>query len=137
TAAPPNTVFCFTANDTRLLEDRFLSRCKMLRFSTDGLEKPLARFLEKVWRLEMPKRAAKPSFRGLALEARLNIRAALQELEMEMIAVRAGEKPRVFLDAEGAEANVVAIDRDRPMRLIRSRTRGDSGLCVAAMVAGV
>ena len=34
TAAPPKTIFIFTANEVSGLEDRFISRCRRLEFST-------------------------------------------------------------------------------------------------------
>ena len=41
TAFPPNTIFIFTANSTDLLEKRFLSRCHVLKFGTEGIEAKL------------------------------------------------------------------------------------------------
>jgi hypothetical protein len=42
TDAVPNTIWIFTANDTERLERRFLSRCKLLEFSSYGLAAHIA-----------------------------------------------------------------------------------------------
>ena len=46
----PNTIWIFTANDTERLERRFLSRCKVLEFSSYGLAGEIAAYLDAVWR---------------------------------------------------------------------------------------
>jgi hypothetical protein len=48
----PNTNWIFTANDTERLERRFLSRCKVLEFSSYGLAGEIASYLDKVWHAE-------------------------------------------------------------------------------------
>ena len=48
----PNTIWIFTANDTERLERRFLSRCKVLEFSSYGLAGEIASYLDKVWHAE-------------------------------------------------------------------------------------
>ena len=87
TAAPPDTIFLFTANDTSLLKDRFLSRCRTLRFSTDDVLKPLSEFLQTVYRAEAPNQP-EPDYRAIAKESGLNIRQALMNLELEIISPR-------------------------------------------------
>lgn len=52
----PNTIWIFTANDTERLERRFLSRCKVLEFSSYGLAGEIAAYLDKVWHAEGGKR---------------------------------------------------------------------------------
>jgi hypothetical protein len=37
TAFPPNTIFIFTCNAIESLEKRFLSRCRMIEFSSYGM----------------------------------------------------------------------------------------------------
>jgi DNA polymerase III delta prime subunit len=44
----PNTIWIFTANDTERLERRFLSRCKVLEFSSYGLAGEIAAYLDTV-----------------------------------------------------------------------------------------
>ena len=48
----PNTIWIFTANDTERLERRFLSRCKVLEFSSYGLAGEIATYLATVWHAE-------------------------------------------------------------------------------------
>lgn len=89
TAFPPRTIFVFTANGDKNLEDRFLSRCRVLRFDADTVE--AAGLLERVWTSET--RAALPDVRAIAVEAAGNIRAALMALEVELMGV--SEEPVV------------------------------------------
>lgn len=81
TAAPPNTVFIFTANSTERLEPRFLSRVRTLRFSTDDLLEPGAALLQRIWQAETG-HANGINFREILTAAGLNLRAAIMELEM-------------------------------------------------------
>lgn len=83
TAQPPKTIFIFTANQTKLLEDRFLSRCRLIRFSAEAMN--VAALLSKVWAAEAPPFPA-PDFMSIAKQSQLNIREALMRLELEMIA---------------------------------------------------
>lgn len=83
TAAPPNTIFLFTANATNLLEDRFLSRCRTIRFDTPDAEQ-IEELLARVWRAES--KAAAPDFSLIVEESKFNIRTALMILETELIA---------------------------------------------------
>jgi replication-associated recombination protein RarA len=85
TDPPPKTIFVFTCNETVRLEERFLSRCKVLEFSTYGLRESLSLFLAKVWTLETGKECTLDTLR-LAKDACNNVRTALQELEMELLA---------------------------------------------------
>ena len=84
TAAPPNTIFVFTANDTVALERRFLSRCRVLEFSTVGINGELISFLRGVWKAEsshpVPKNLA-----DVAASTGNNIRDALSRLEVELL----------------------------------------------------
>src|SRR6202049_1200390 len=48
----PNTIWIFTANDAERLERRFLSRCKLLDFSSYGLAGEIATYLDTVWHAE-------------------------------------------------------------------------------------
>lgn len=86
TAAPPKTIFIFTANETSLLEKRFLSRCRIVNFSNDAaLLEPVAALLAKIWAAEAPGRA-QPDFRAMIQEADFNVRSAIMTLEMEVLA---------------------------------------------------
>lgn len=86
----PNTIFIFTCNgelkdgeliNSSLLEP-FQSRCVTVPFSSHGATKQAAETLELIWDLEAPKDATKPNFARIA--GRLNMRAALLELEREL-----------------------------------------------------
>jgi DNA polymerase III delta prime subunit len=81
----PNTVWIFTANDTERLEKRFLSRCRVLEFSSYGLRAPLAALLAEVWEKETGKKG-ELDWERIAKNAENNVRAALSVLEMELLA---------------------------------------------------
>jgi replication factor C small subunit len=85
TAFPPNTIFIFTANSTRLLEKRFLSRCHLVNFGTEGIGKELAAHLARVRFLETGKDNG-IDFKRLADESGGNVRDALHRLEVELMA---------------------------------------------------
>ena len=85
TDAPPSTVLVFTANGTDRLEARFLSRLRRMDFSNYGIQKDASALLERVWDAEAPQGAARPNFARLVKEANGNVRAALMELETELL----------------------------------------------------
>jgi len=91
TARPQKTIFVFTCNGTATLEKRFLSRCMTVEFSSYGLRNELAKFLAEVWDREighssdMPD-AEKPDFERLAKNSTNNVRDALQQLQIEILA---------------------------------------------------
>lgn len=85
TAAPENTIFLFTANATGSLEDRFISRCRVLNFSHDGLLGPACDLLAEIWRKEAPPFPA-PNFEAMLRAANFNIRQAIMDLELATIA---------------------------------------------------
>jgi DNA polymerase III gamma/tau subunit len=82
----PSTIWIFTANDTERLERRFLSRCKMLDFSSYGLSAEIATYLNTVWHAEGGNGNA-PDFERLAKDSRNNVRDCLMRLEIELMAV--------------------------------------------------
>ena len=85
TDAPPQTIWVFTCNSTDGLEKRFLSRCRVLEFSSYGMRDALAELLGKVWDREA-KSASKPDFTRIAKESTNNVRDALMRLELEILA---------------------------------------------------
>lgn len=87
TAFPPQTVFVFTANDTERLQDRFLSRCMVLPFSSQGLAKPTAELLERIWLQEAGETADKPNFLRMVQDSKNNVRDAVNSLQVELLAV--------------------------------------------------
>jgi DNA polymerase III gamma/tau subunit len=86
TAFPPNTVFILTCNSTDGLESRFLSRCRVIEFSSYGMAAEIADYLDKVWHMEGGNGNA-PDLARLAKESRNNVRDALMKLEVELMAV--------------------------------------------------
>jgi DNA polymerase III gamma/tau subunit len=82
----PNTIWIFTANETERLERRFLSRCKLLEFSSYGLAGEIAAYLNRVWHAEGGNGNG-PDFERLAKDSRNNVRDCLMRLEVELMAV--------------------------------------------------
>lgn len=85
TAFPPATIFIFTANTTEGLEETFISRCKVIQFSSHGMAEDTAQFLERVWEREAGQ-ADKPDFLRIVRNAGNNVRNALNMLETEILA---------------------------------------------------
>lgn len=84
---PPNTIFVFTCNDSSRLEPRFLSRCRVLEFSSYGISKDASALLEKVWDCETDNPVERPNFARIVKEANNNIRESLMRLETEIMSV--------------------------------------------------
>jgi replication-associated recombination protein RarA len=87
TAFPPQTLFVFTANDTARLQDRFLSRCMVLPFSSQGLAKPTAELLERIWTHEAGETGEKPNFLRMVQDSKNNVRDAVNSLQVELLAL--------------------------------------------------
>lgn len=85
TAYPPTTIFIFTCNATDRLEARFLSRCRVLEFSSYGMRAELAKLLAHVWKAETG-RDNGIDFERLAKDCNNNVRDALMSLEVEILA---------------------------------------------------
>lgn len=85
TRKAPNTIIVYTCNETTKLQDRFLSRCIQVDFSSYGIAKDAAAMLEKVWSIECPAAATTPNFVRLVKESNNNVRAALMSLQREML----------------------------------------------------
>ncbi len=82
----PNTIWIFTANDAERLEKRFLSRCRVLEFSSYGMRSELASFLAQVWKSETGTDGT-IDFERVSKNSCNNVRDALQTLEVELLAV--------------------------------------------------
>jgi len=82
---PPDSIWCFTANSTKLLQDRFLGRVRTLHFAPPDTNE-LSSLLKKVWKTETRhlKRAPAPDFGAIARESN-GIRHALMQLETELL----------------------------------------------------
>ena len=81
----PQTIWVFTANDTSRLEKRFLSRCRVLEFSSYGMRAELAGLLARIWEKETGQ-AGTLDFERIAKDSTNNVRDALQTLEIELLA---------------------------------------------------
>ena len=86
TDSAPNTIWIFTANDTERHERRFLSRCKVLEFSSYGLASEIAAYLKRVWHAEGGNGHG-PDFDRLAKDSRNNVCDCLMRLEVELMAL--------------------------------------------------
>ncbi len=84
TASPPNTIFIFTANDTRLLEQRFLSRCRTLDFGQENLNGELTAFLRRLAKSEGGKLSGL-TLERIAKECTSNVRDAVTRLEVQLM----------------------------------------------------
>lgn len=84
TNRPQQTIFIFTCNETERFEPRFLSRCGVLEFSSYGIAKDAATLLARVWEHES-NGADAPNFARIVKESNNNIRAALMELQKELM----------------------------------------------------
>lgn len=94
TAGLRDVIFLMTANSTKLLHDRFLSRVRTLHFNAPSDEE-VAAFLERVWLKETKSPAStikrkrqapvQPAFAAIAAAARGNVRTALMTLETELL----------------------------------------------------
>lgn len=78
----PNTIWIFTCNATDRLEDRFLSRCRVLEFSSYGLNGALVSLLSRVWEAES-NGAPAPNLERLSRGN--NVRECLMRLELELL----------------------------------------------------
>lgn len=83
TANPPSTVVIFTANTTYRLEERFQSRCRVLKFEEQQPEIEVAALLQRIWLAENG--AGDPDFEAIAKEAAGNIRSAVMKLELYLL----------------------------------------------------
>lgn len=85
TGFPPNTIFVFTANDTKNLEARFMSRVRVLDFSSYGISGAVTDLLQKVWMSETSNPVETPNFARIVKDSRNNVRASLMALETEIM----------------------------------------------------
>jgi replication-associated recombination protein RarA len=79
------TIWVFTANDCERLEKRFLSRCRVLEFSSYGMQSHLAEHLARVWQSETGKPGTL-NWARVAKDSNGNVRDALNVLEVELLA---------------------------------------------------
>ncbi|MGB7152607.1 MAG: AAA family ATPase, partial [Candidatus Acidiferrales bacterium] len=86
----PNTIWIFTCNATDRLEARFLSRCRVLEFSSYGLNGNLVVLLRRIWQAESSG-ASEPNLERLSRESHNNVRESLMRLELELMSAEPGE----------------------------------------------
>lgn len=84
TANPPSTVIIFTSNDTYRLQDRFLSRCRVVRFGEQQPLEDVAGMLQRIWTTERGD-APGPDYVAIAKECGGNIRSSLMKLELALL----------------------------------------------------
>lgn len=80
----PNTIWIFTCNATDRLEPRFLSRCRVLEFSTYGMSDAICAHLERVWHAETGNGNC-PNLKRLVADSRNNLRESLMRIELELM----------------------------------------------------
>lgn len=85
TSSPKDTIFIFTCNSIEGLEKRFTDRTVPVWFSSKGIAPEAAELLELVWSCEAPAQAIAPNFARIVKEANNSIRAALMELQSELM----------------------------------------------------
>jgi replication-associated recombination protein RarA len=83
----PGTIWVFTANAIDRLEPRFQSRCMMLEFSTYGMAESVIEYLAKVWIQQGGTEANCPNLKKLVTNTQCNVRAALQSIELTLMAI--------------------------------------------------
>jgi len=93
TAFPPSTIFIFTANSTKYLEKRFLSRCRVIEFSTFKIGKELPSLLRRVWKMETGKNNG-IDFDSIIERAERNVRDAYMHLELEILGHGVPDEPK-------------------------------------------
>lgn len=85
TSPVPNTIWIFTANTLEGLEDRFLSRCRQIEFSSHGLARETAQLLETIWERETGEKPEGINLLRLVQNAHNNVRESLMSLETELL----------------------------------------------------
>ncbi len=85
TATPPNTVFVFTCNSLERFEPRFLSRCRLVEFSSYGMAEGIQGLLNRIWDAETDNPTERPNFARIAKESNNNVRDALMTLEVQIM----------------------------------------------------
>jgi Cdc6-like AAA superfamily ATPase len=85
TAKIPSTIWVFTCNSIERFETRFLSRNKVIEFSSYGIAQDAAALLARVWQENASDTAIAPNFARIVKESNNNVREALMRLEVELM----------------------------------------------------
>lgn len=91
TSFPKRTVFIFTCNSVDKLEDRFMSRCRVIPFDGGIESKDVANFLFGVWVKETGRIVGAPIMRDLIAGNGGNIRGALMRMELDILTAECAE----------------------------------------------
>jgi len=83
TAAPPQTIIIFTANNTSNLSDAFLSRCNLQEFEADSMKDELPGYLQRIYKKEGGKHPL--DFQAIAKASQYNVRDALNKIQVELL----------------------------------------------------
>ena len=100
TRMPQDTVFVFTSNNIEKLEERFVSRCKVLTFDKPTAAE-LAEFLMDVWSRETD--APIPDLTAVIEAAKGSVRTALNGLEVKLLVAKSASANKT---ATGPAASV-------------------------------
>jgi replication-associated recombination protein RarA len=82
---PPDTIFIFTSNDSARLEPRFLSRLRVIEFSSYGIAADATALLQSIWAENASASAPAPNMARIVKESNNNIRESLMKLETELM----------------------------------------------------
>ena len=121
TAFPPQTMFIFTANSIKYLEDRFLSRCHRLDFSGHNIGLELPRYLAKLWRKETGRKNGL-NFAKVAEDSDCNVREALGRLEIEAMSAGIPEEPADERTQRRNHQPDRTVYHERAAKAVRTRT---------------
>ena len=132
TKRPAGAIFLFTANDTRMLEARFLSRCRLLKFDPAMIGKEEATlWLERIW--EKERGGSPPDFEQVWLRSGRNFRTCLNNLELLLLDPSYQLPPlqQTMAAAAGATAGAKPVDPMRRAAALKAwetmrRNRGES-----------
>jgi ParB-like chromosome segregation protein Spo0J len=86
----------FTTNNKEELPKRFVSRCRTVEFSREGMATEIVRLLARIWAAELPSHEAR-DFQQIARAADGDVRAAINSLEMLILSSQrqSGEVPHL------------------------------------------
>ena len=110
TAFPPSTIFIFTANTVDYLEKRFLSRCRVIEFSTFNIAKELPPLLRRVWKKETGKNNG-INIRSIIERSENNVRDAYMNLELEILGNGIPDEPKDLPAKQSTQPKTVYQER--------------------------
>ncbi len=85
----PDLIWVFACSTTEKLGGRFLSFCKEIKFSKQGIATEAAALLKRVWETERGQvEAVQPNFARIVKDSKNDIRAALMTLQTKLAATK-------------------------------------------------